>query len=199
MSRLYPLPPSKIRKFLFLFFFFFFLFSFFLPENNKRMALKFTAPADQPVLTEDQVASFKRDGFLIVENFLTEEEAAALTGMSDDLEHMPDVRGSVWKYWNMQKPVEGETVGKRFLDRLENFVDFHEGWANLFLVKESKLVRATTELFGGEEAILWKEKLNFKKPGSSGFAPHQDAQVFLLKIFFFFSLKLFLTLFFLFL
>ena len=142
------------------------------------MALKFTAPADKAILTQDQVDSFKRDGFLIVENFLTEEEAGALPQMSDDLENMPDVRGSVWKYWNMQKPVEGEKVGNRFLDRLENFVDYHEGWANLFLAKESKLVRATTELFGGDEAILWKEKLNFKKPGSSGFAPHQDAQVF---------------------
>eukprot|EP00009_Paramoeba_aestuarina_P006295 CAMPEP_0201519014 /NCGR_PEP_ID=MMETSP0161_2-20130828/9685_1 /ASSEMBLY_ACC=CAM_ASM_000251 /TAXON_ID=180227 /ORGANISM="Neoparamoeba aestuarina, Strain SoJaBio B1-5/56/2" /LENGTH=272 /DNA_ID=CAMNT_0047916935 /DNA_START=49 /DNA_END=867 /DNA_ORIENTATION=+ len=139
------------------------------------MALKFTAPADKPVLTQEQLASFACDGFLIAENFLTQEEADALVGMSDELENMPDVRGSLWKYWNMQKPVEGESQASRFLDRIENFVDFHEGWANLFLSQESKLVRATTELFG-EEAILWKEKLNFKKPGSSGFAPHQDAQ-----------------------
>jgi ectoine hydroxylase-related dioxygenase (phytanoyl-CoA dioxygenase family) len=138
--------------------------------------LTFTAPDDKPILSQEQLDAFKRDGFLIVENFLTEEEAAALPTMSDDLESMPDVRGSLWKYWNMQKPVAGEEKGARFLDRLEYFVDFHEGWKNLFLAPTSKLVRATTELFGGDEAILWKEKLNFKKPGSSGFTPHQDAQ-----------------------
>lgn len=127
------------------------------------------------VLSQEQREQFAADGFLAVENFFTEEEAALFSQYSNDLEHMPDVKGSIWKYWNMQKPVANDP-GARFLDRIENFCDFHEGWKNLFERPESKLVRAVSELFG-EDAVLWKEKLNFKKPGSSGFAPHQDAQV----------------------
>ena len=35
---------------------------------------------------------------------------------------------------------------------------------------------AIMEAVVGEELSLFKEKVNFKKPGSGGFAPHQDAQ-----------------------
>ena len=46
----------------------------------------------------------------------------------------------------------------------------------MFNSPASRIVEATSQLFG-EPAVLWKEKMNFKKPGSAGFAPHQDAQV----------------------
>ena len=83
--------------------------------------------------------------------------------------------GSIWKYWNMQPPADNSKA-VRFLDRVECFTDKHQGWKDLFAAQNSKIVRAVSELFG-EEAVLWKEKMNFKKPGSAGFAPHQDAQV----------------------
>jgi 2-aminoethylphosphonate dioxygenase len=127
------------------------------------------------VLSPQQIAQFHQDGFLVVPDFFSEEEANSFDQMAKDLENAPDVRGSLWKYWNMQPPVANKET-ERFLDRVENFVDFHEGWGKLFLSSDSRLVKAVSELFG-EEAVLWKEKLNYKKPGSSGFAPHQDAQV----------------------
>ena len=62
-----------------------------------------------------------------------------------------------------------------FWTELKIFANIMKVGRTFFERPESKLVRAVGELFG-EGAVLWKEKLNFKKPGSSGFAPHQDAQ-----------------------
>jgi 2-aminoethylphosphonate dioxygenase len=39
----------------------------------------------------------------------------------------------------------------------------------------SVIVDAISELFG-EQAVLFKEKINFKLPGAGGFEPHQDQQ-----------------------
>ena len=140
-------------------------------------ALFIVQDRNKTILTQQQKEAYKQDGFLIMEHFLTEKEVDSLPSMSDELEFMPDERGSIWKYWNMQQILEHDDTekGDKILDRIENFVDHHEGWANLFSHPDSKVVRTVSELFG-EDAILWKEKLNFKKPGSAGFAPHQDAQ-----------------------
>ena len=48
---------------------------------------------------------------------------------------------------------------------------FHAGFAELTGI----LKAAVAQLFG-EDAVLFKEKINFKMPGGGGFEPHQDAQ-----------------------
>ena len=64
----------------------------------------------------------------------------------------------------------GELRERRTLTRLENFVDHHPGWSHLC---HTYLRRCISELMG-EEMVLFKEKLNLKPPGGSGFAPHLD-------------------------
>lgn len=59
---------------------------------------------------------------------------------------------------------------QRKLTRLENFVDDHVGWSELCHVYLRKLVSSAL----GEEMVLYKEKLNLKPSGGSGFAPHLD-------------------------
>ena len=59
---------------------------------------------------------------------------------------------------------------KRVLTRLENFVNSHEAWKNLC----DYIGRILSQLCG-EPMVLFKEKLNLKPPGGSGFAPHLDA------------------------
>ncbi|CAB9505042.1 phytanoyl-CoA dioxygenase [Seminavis robusta] len=68
----------------------------------------------------------------------------------------------VWK--------QGELQERRTLTRLENFVDYHDGWKSLC---HGYLRRVISALLG-EEMVLFKEKLNLKPPGGSGFAPHLD-------------------------
>ena len=60
---------------------------------------------------------------------------------------------------------------RRELTRFENFVDNHDGWHELC---HSYIARCVSVICG-EEMILYKEKLNLKPPGGSGFAPHLDS------------------------
>jgi ectoine hydroxylase-related dioxygenase (phytanoyl-CoA dioxygenase family) len=54
--------------------------------------------------------------------------------------------------------------------RLENFVSTHSEWKNLCCNRIPNFLSAVL----GEEMVLFKEKLNLKPPGGSGFAPHLD-------------------------
>jgi hypothetical protein len=60
---------------------------------------------------------------------------------------------------------------RRTLTRLENFVDAHEGWSELCHGYLRRLLSAALQT----EMVLYKEKLNLKPPGGSGFAPHLDS------------------------
>jgi ectoine hydroxylase-related dioxygenase (phytanoyl-CoA dioxygenase family) len=75
-------------------------------------------------------------------------------------------------YENIQivKKHGGTIEHRRTLTRLENFVDAHEGWSDLCHEYLRRLVSAAL----GTEMVLYKEKLNLKPPGGSGFAPHLD-------------------------
>jgi len=56
--------------------------------------------------------------------------------------------------------------------RSENFTPFHAGLRNLLCGGEMLEVAS---LLLGEQAVLYKEKVNYKLPGGAGWAPHQDA------------------------
>lgn len=66
----------------------------------------------------------------------------------------------------------GEAVieERRKLTRLENFVDSHKGWDMLC----NNYLRRCVSAALGVPHVLYKEKLNLKPPGGSGFAPHLD-------------------------
>ena len=64
-----------------------------------------------------------------------------------------------------------EIEERRTLTRLENFVPHHDGWSELCLDYLTNLISALC----GEPMALYKEKLNVKPPGGSGFAPHLDS------------------------
>lgn len=65
----------------------------------------------------------------------------------------------------------GDIEDRRTLTRLENFVNHHEGWRELCHGHLADCISALC----GEPMVLFKEKLNLKPRGGSGFAPHLDA------------------------
>mmetsp|Transcript_31238 Transcript_31238/g.46107 ORF Transcript_31238/g.46107 Transcript_31238/m.46107 type:complete len:338 (+) Transcript_31238:163-1176(+) len=65
---------------------------------------------------------------------------------------------------------KGEVQERRVLTRLENFVNFHREWSSLCHGHLANCISALC----GESMVLFKEKLNLKPPGGSGFAPHLD-------------------------
>ena len=64
-----------------------------------------------------------------------------------------------------------ETISeRRELTRFENFVNTHETWKRLC----NDYIAPCISTLCGEEMVLFKEKLNLKPSGGSGFAPHLD-------------------------
>jgi ectoine hydroxylase-related dioxygenase (phytanoyl-CoA dioxygenase family) len=60
---------------------------------------------------------------------------------------------------------------KELINRIENMTPFHDGLfelAGCFIPSIGQLL--------GEEAALFKDKINFKMSGGEGFEPHQDSQ-----------------------
>jgi 2-aminoethylphosphonate dioxygenase len=122
------------------------------------------------VLTEEQIASFRRDGFVLVRGALSQLEARELEGWVSDLEARPEAPGRWMKYF------ERSTAGaERQLCRVENFLDYHQGLGDL--LRRPDLLSALESLFG-EPTVLFKEKINYKLPGGGGFTAHQDAPAF---------------------
>ena len=122
---------------------------------------------EAPVLSDGQVNAFERDGYLVVRGALGTEAIARIEHWCDELTAMPEVPGGHWVYWeqNLTNPNE------KIRSRIENISRTHAGFAQL----TEALKRPVGQLLG-EEAVLCKEKINFKLPGGDGFKPHQDSQ-----------------------
>ena len=121
------------------------------------------------VLSSSQVAYFKRDGFLVVRGLFDASEMQDIAAWTDEVEVWPETAGQHMMYFETSL----KSGTDRILNRLENFYPFHEGFRALF--DGEKLRSATSDLLG-EEAVLYKDKINFKLPGGDGFELHQDQQ-----------------------
>ena len=121
------------------------------------------------ILKLDQVADFRRDGFLVARSLFSPEEMTDLAAWTDEVEAWPETAGRHMMYFETSL----KSDGARILNRLENFYPFHAEFRDLF--DGDKLRGATSDLLG-EEAVLYKDKINFKLPGGDGFKLHQDQQ-----------------------
>ncbi|MEE8515119.1 MAG: phytanoyl-CoA dioxygenase family protein [Alphaproteobacteria bacterium] len=120
-------------------------------------------------LTEQQVAEFQRSGALVVRDLMPSQEMAKISAWVDEIHGYPEAPGKYMMYFEDSKL----TPGKRMLNRIENFIPYHQDLADLLL--GDAMIGRVSELFG-EPAVLFKEKVNFKMSGGEGFEPHQDVQ-----------------------
>jgi ectoine hydroxylase-related dioxygenase (phytanoyl-CoA dioxygenase family) len=120
-----------------------------------------------PALSPNQIESFKNDGFLIVKGAFLLENIKDLSKWTDEVLAMPEETGKQWVYH--EKSLKEDDV--KLISRIENITPFHNGFRQL----TETLRQPVGQLFG-EEAVLFKEKINFKMPGGDGFKPHQDSQ-----------------------
>ena len=116
-----------------------------------------------------QITTFKEQGFLVVPQMYNKAEIEQITVWVNELQSLPEIPGKYMMYFenSLNQPK------KRIFSRIENFCPYHAGLNNL--INGEAILQKVSELFG-ERAILFKEKVNFKMPGSNGFTPHQDAQ-----------------------
>ncbi len=118
-------------------------------------------------LSDDQLQVFKHDGFLIARGLFNAKQMAMVSEWSDEMLARPEEPGKHWVYH--EKSLKGDDT--ELVSRIENISAFHDGFRDLIEVLRDPV----GQLFN-EEAILFKEKINFKMPGGAGFKPHQDSQ-----------------------
>ena len=121
------------------------------------------------MLTKEQLTDFERDGFLVVKGLYDEDEMRNVRAWTEEVTRYPEVPSKYMMYFEQSKLDEN----KRILSRMEDFEPYHEDFSRLF--NDEKMKGNTSQLFG-EEAVLYKDKINFKMPGGDGFKAHQDVQ-----------------------
>lgn len=119
--------------------------------------------------TDAECVQMDTDGYLVVRNFFGAGEVDDLLRWTNELETAPEVAGRHWVYHedSLTEP------GRRVIQRIENFCPYHEGFERL--IREGALARWIGRMAGGP-VVLFKDKINFKKPGGPGFKAHQDQQ-----------------------
>ncbi|MBO6521911.1 MAG: phytanoyl-CoA dioxygenase family protein [Rhodospirillales bacterium] len=119
-----------------------------------------------PNLTDEDIAAFERDGYLVKRSGFNAEDMGLIDTWTKELLAMPEESGKHWVYHEKSRK-DGEDL----VNRIENIAPFHEGFEKL-----TEALSAPVSQLLGEPAVLFKEKVNFKMPGGGGFAPHQDSQ-----------------------
>jgi len=120
-----------------------------------------------PVLTPIQIKNFEKDGFITIKGALSPDNIRDFTKWTDDVLAIPEEARKQWVYH--EKSLKED--GVKLVNRIENITPFHNGFR-----KMTETLRQPVGQLFGEEAILFKEKINFKMPGGDGFKPHQDSQ-----------------------
>ena len=120
-------------------------------------------------LTSEEIEEFHTNGFLVKKKYYDEDEILEIRKwVYEYSEKKPEdwKKGQEMGYYEKSK-----NNGERILTRLENFVDYNKNFHNL--VYSEKITKCVDSLLG-EKCVFFKEKINFKNPGGSGFKPHQD-------------------------
>jgi len=121
----------------------------------------------QITLSDDQIMSFKKTGYLIIRSGLPKPQMKTIDKWTNELLALPEESGKHWVYYEQNHDKEK----KKIVSRIENIRTFHYGFKIL-----SDCLRNPISQLMEEDAILFKEKINFKMPGGTGFKPHQDSQ-----------------------
>ncbi|KKP05661.1 hypothetical protein THAR02_02215 [Trichoderma harzianum] len=110
------------------------------------------------MLSAEQVAFFKANGYLIVREILNDVETAEVQKWAQEVhDWTPTADSQFMPYEEINS--RGETV----LCRTENYADSHEGFNGL--LRGERLLGILEEL-SGEPMYLFKEKINYKLAGS---------------------------------
>ena len=120
-------------------------------------------------ISPQQLQDFDRDGFLVIRNVFEKKEIDQFVSWVDEVQSYPEVPGKYMMYFE-KSLLEAED---RILQRLENVYEYHNDFRNLF---DSDQVKGVVSDLFREAAVLFKDKINFKLPGGSGFDWHQDQQ-----------------------
>ena len=123
-------------------------------------------------LTEQQVKKYQKDGFLLLKYLFSEEE---MEPVIKSIEKFSSMKPNDWELGKEMVYYETSTENEneRILCRIERYVGYHSEFQKL--ANSEKILGVLEDLMGGP-CVLFKDKINFKRPGGGGFRPHQDVQ-----------------------
>ena len=123
-------------------------------------------------LTEQQIKKYQNDGFLLLKNFFTKDE---LEQTNKTIEKFTKMKPNDWEPGKEMAYYETSTSNEneRILSRIEKYVDYHQEFQKL--ANSDKILSVVEDLLGGS-CVLFKDKINFKRPYAAGYRPHQDVQ-----------------------
>ena len=121
------------------------------------------------ILPRDWVEHFEKTGWAAAPGFLNAAEAARLRQYVRELGELPERPGAHMIY----RESSLLDAAAKVVQRTEDFCPHHAGLDEL--IRRGRLIRGVQELLG-EEAVLFKDKINFKASGGAGFEAHQDQQ-----------------------
>ena len=121
------------------------------------------------MLNDKQIKEFKKNGFVLIRELFSKSETKLILKYIEELQNAAEVSGKEWKYFEKSE-INKE---KKVLARIENFCKYHNGFNDL--CTKSRILDCVNDCLG-EKGVLFKDKINFKMPGGSGFKPHQDSQ-----------------------
>lgn len=111
---------------------------------------------------------FNANGYVKIPKALSQAAVADVKSWVADIASWPEAAGA----WMHHFETSMAEKGKLNLTRTENFSPYHAGMATL--LNKGVPAQLAGSALGGE-AVLYKEKINYKAPGGAGYAAHQDA------------------------
>jgi len=119
------------------------------------------------IFTDEQKNEFDRRGFIVVKEFFSGEVINDISSWLDTLQDNPPDEGQEAKYYE-KSSISGENI----LVRVEHILGDHNPFINRLLLCP-RTIQCLTMLFG-EPPVLFKDKVNYKVPGSRPDKLHQD-------------------------
>lgn len=102
------------------------------------------------IISPEQKAFFERNGYLIIHDIISEDEARDLQQWVQEVHDLPRTPESHWMPYE-----EINASGERVLCRTENFANYHANFNGL--LRGDKIL-GTLGQFAGEDMLLFKEK-----------------------------------------
>ena len=117
------------------------------------------------MMTVEQKNFYDTNGYVKVPGVFSVEQMAAIRGWVDEIGRW-EVSDTKWMH-SLEETADGPR-----LSRTEYFVAYHKELGRLLM---TGTLPALVGDALGEDAFLYKEKLNWKHPGGAGYHAHQDA------------------------
>ena len=105
---------------------------------------------------------FNKNGYVVIKNFFSEEDASKIEEYANELEK--------WEEQKYKWMIFFENNEEKIKSRLENFIYYHDDLKKFITTR----VKDAVDDMYNKKMVLFKDKLNWKYGGGKAFKAHQD-------------------------